>query len=466
MDIKRPFSESEWLATPEAVRQYIEALEQTLIELLTKAQQHEKRIAELENRLDQDSQNSSKPPSSDSPYRKPRPKAKKKKKSRKRGGQKGHKGHRQELLEPTEVINIKPQRCGCGWRCSQPQRLKAYYTHQYIELPKIQMNVTHLVLHKGKCSRCGKTVKATLPREFRSGYGPRFSAMIAELSGAHGASRQTVQSFCRSVLNVAISTGAIQKVVDRASQAVAPLYEKIGACARSAPVNSIDETSWRQDGRLKWLWTMANKKVCFFKVHDHRSKKAFEELIGRWRGILISDDYHLYTRWVWGRQSCLAHLIRRARALSQRRQQSLQRFGKSLLKELRLLCHWAKAPPSEKQWSEFYSRMLLLLMLYEGADDEAGRLARRVGRELDALWLFLEENGVEHTNNRAERALRFGVLWRKRSNGTQSEKGNRWVERIMSLRQTCRQRALATYPILVDAISCYFKEQQPDLSWV
>jgi transposase len=465
MEFKRLFSEADWLATPEPVGKYIEVLEQTIVDLLVKAQQHEKRIAELEKRLNLDSQNSSKPPSSDSPYRKPRPKAKKTKKSKKRGGQKGHKGHRRQLLEPSKILDLKPLRCRCGHDCTQPHGLKPYYTHQYIELPKIQLNVTHLVLHKGKCRRCGKTVKAGLPRQYGSGYGPRFSAMIAELSGSHGVSRQAVQSFCHSVLDLSISTGAIQKVIDRTSQAIAPLYEKIGDCARIQAVNGIDETSWRQGGQLKWLWTMASRKVCFFKVHNNRSKKAFEETVGRWRGILISDDYHLYTQWV-KRQSCLAHLIRKARALSEHQKESVQRFGKNLVKELQLLCHWAKAPPDEKQWTDFYSRLLLLLMLHESADDDAGRLSRRVAGELDSLWLFLEENAVEPTNNRAERALRFGVLWRKRSNGTQSEKGNRWVERMLSLRQTCRQRALATYPILVDAISCCFKEQRPDLSWI
>ena len=144
----------------------------------------------------------------------------------------------------------------------------------------------------------------------------------------------------------------------------------------------------------------------------------------------------------------------------------MRRFGKNLLTQLQLLCSWAHAPPSEKQWSEFYSGLILLLILFEGADDDAGKLARRVGKEMDSLWVFLEKNGVEPTNNRAERALRFGVLWRKRSNGTQSDKGNRWVERILSLKQTCRQQALAPFPILVDAISAYFKERQPDLSWI
>ena len=102
----------------------------------------------------------------------------------------------------------------------------------------------------------------------------------------------------------------------------------------------------------------------------------------------------------------------------------------------------------------------------KGPDDGTGQLARSLLKEMDSLWVFLEENGVEPTNNRAERALRFGVIWRKRSNGTQSDKGNRWVERILSIKQTCRIKAQPVFPILVDAIRAYFKEQQPNLGWL
>ena len=109
---------------------------------------------------------------------------------------------------------------------------------------------------------------------------------------------------------------------------------------------------------------------------------------------------------------------------------------------------------------------MLLLLLFEAAEDDAGRLAREVLREIDSLWVFLDEAGVEPTNNRAERALRFAVLWRKRSNGTQSEKGNRWVERLLSFRQTCRLRKQPTFPLLADAVKAYFKEQPPNLGWL
>jgi hypothetical protein len=91
---------------------------------------------------------------------------------------------------------------------------------------------------------------------------------------------------------------------------------------------------------------------------------------------------------------------------------------------------------------------------------------QQIEKQLESLWVFLDENGVEPTNNRSERALRYAVLWRKRSHGTQSDKGNRWVERILSLKQTCRMRALPMFPILANAIRAYFKEQTPDLEWV
>lgn len=201
-------------------------------------------------------------------------------------------------------------------------------------------------------------------------------------------------------------------------------------------------------------------------IHPNRSKEAFLQLIDDWKGILISDNYGVYVNWVNKRQTCLAHLIRKAKGLAERKNESIRNFGECILKELHLLCHWAKKPPDEKQWTDFYSRLFLLLILHEGADDEAGQLARSIGKEIESLWVFLDENGVEPTNNRSERALRFAVLWRRRSNGTQSDKGNRWVERILSLRQTCRIRALPVFPILVNAIDAYFKDQIPDLQWV
>ena len=464
MEAKRPFSKLDWFSTPESVKAYIVHLEQLIGQMQQRLHLLEKRTEKLEVQTKKNSQNSSKPPSSDSPFNKSKMKTKKSK--RKRGAQKGHKGHQQQMLEPTKVENIIPEGCDCGRLVIDPDSIKPFYTHQHIELPEIKVDVTHYILNQGKCKCCGKTVKAKIPAEFSSGYGPRLSAVIAELSGSHGASRETVQDFCHSILGFPISTGGIQRVIDRTSQAIESIYNEIGDQARKAKVNGVDETSWLQSGKLQWLWTMANNVVAFFMIHPNRSKEAFLQLIDDWKGILISDDYGVYVNWVNKRQRCLAHFIRKAKGLAERENESIKAFGENILKELRLLCHWSKKPPDQKQWANFYSRFLLLLMLYEGADNDAGQLARSIGKELESLWVFLDENGVEPTNNRSERALRFAVLWRKRSNGTQSDKGNRWVERILSLKQTCRMRALPVFPILVNAIDAYFKDQTPDLQWV
>jgi transposase len=464
MEVKRPFSDKHWLDTPEPVKAYIIQLEQLIGQMLKKQDELEKRIEKIEAHSKMNSQNSSKPPSSDNPFK--RPKKESKKSKRKRGAQKGHNGHQQQMLAPTDTKIVLPDVCSCGHLSLDPDSVTPFYTHQHIELPEIKLDVTHLVLHQGTCTYCGKTVKAVVPNQLASGYGPRLSAVICELSGSHGASRETVQDFCQSVLGLPISTGGIQRVIDRMSNAIKPIYTAIGDQARQQEVNGIDETAWYKSGKLHWLWAMVNSMVAFFMIHPNRSKEAFLQLIEDWRGILISDHYGVYVNWVNKRQACLAHLIRKAKALAERKDESIKQFGKSILKELRLLCHWARKPPDEKQWTDFYSRLILLLMLHEGADDEAGQLARSVGGQLESLWVFLEENGVEPTNNHSERALRFAVLWRKRSYGTQSDKGNRWVERMLSLKQTCRIRGLSVFPILANAIDSYFNDKVPDLLWI
>jgi len=170
MEPKRPFSSLDWAATPQPVRQYITYLEQTIVSLVARIEEHEKRIEQLEVRTKKNSQNSSKPPLSDGPFKKPEKKGRIGK--RKRGGQKGHKIYQQQMLEPSDTKVILPTICGCGRYDLDPTTLEPYYTHQHIELPEIQVDVTHFILHKGKCNHCGKTVRAVVPKKHQSGYGP------------------------------------------------------------------------------------------------------------------------------------------------------------------------------------------------------------------------------------------------------------------------------------------------------
>ena len=434
---------------------------QLIMYLLAVIRQQAARITALEARMSQTSDTSDRPPSSDPPFvqRADHPGA-----QGKPGAKPGHLGHRQARLEPTEVIRVRPEVCPCGQR-DFPETTP-YHTHQVIELPAIQMAVTHVMLHKTRCPRCGRLLKAELPAAHRYGYGPRLTALIGELSGPQRASRRAVQEFCASVLGVPISRGAIQRMVDRVSEAISPHYEAIATQARTAKVNYIDETAWYQHGLLAWLWVMANTTVALFTVQASRSQAAFEALVERWAGLLVSDGYGPYRRWLHGRQTCLAHLIRRARGLSERHDPELARFGRRALAELQRLVHWAHAPPTTGDVQTWYARMVHVLADHRQRRDEAGTFARTLERELGALWTFVVEEGVEPTNNRAERALRFAVLWRKISQGSYNAKGDRWVERILSLRETCRLRGIPTFPVLVEAVTCSFNGQPPDVAWI
>jgi transposase len=416
------------------------------------------RIEELEAKLNQNSSNSNKPPSSDSPFTPKLEAPKKPKKPRKR------KGHRQQCLRPTELTELHPAHCSCG--CREVDEQEPYYIHQVIELPEIKATVRHIFLYRGWCRACGKTVKAHIPHELRTGFGPRFCALVAELAAVHGNSRRAVQDFLFSVIGTPVSQGAVQNILDRVSRAVAPHYEAIGEAVRCAPVNHVDETTWKRNKALEWLWLMCNSTAAFFMLHRNRSQAAFHALIQDWQGILVSDGYVVYQQWAYGRQSCLAHLIREAKGLSERHNPALSRPGAWAMKELRLLCRMAKTRPSVGQWNMFYARLIRLIGLYREQPDEAGRFVRRLQREIDSLWLFLQEQGVCPTNNHAERTLRFAVLWRKRSFGTRVEKGNSFVERLLSLRQTCRLQGKRTFPILVDAMQAFLLGNRPNLHWI
>jgi transposase len=174
MEKKRPFTDLEWHLTPEPVRHYILYLEQALADMAGRVsvlenhiQDNEKRLEKLEVRAKKNSRNSSKPPSSDSPFNRSGRKKKGKKSKRPKGGQKGHKAHRQQMLTPTESHVLMPERCRCGNTDLSTSRMEPFYTHQHIELPEIRLQVSHFVLHRCHCPRCGKTVKAVLPEPAR-----------------------------------------------------------------------------------------------------------------------------------------------------------------------------------------------------------------------------------------------------------------------------------------------------------
>jgi transposase len=253
-------------------------------------------------------------------------------------------------------------------------------------------------------------VQSVLPEGQASGYGPRLTAFVGEMAGMVSTSRSAVQALCASVFSIPLSKGAIQNMVDRVSEAIVPHYDLIGQMARSAVVNHLDETSWLTQGDQQWLWVMTNPLVAYFQIHPTRSKTAFAQLIADWRGLLVSDDYGVYCSWKGLRQTCLAHLIRMAKGLSEHLRAGIAAFGRRVHAELQRLCHMSTERPTVGQWRAWYARFSHLIASTTGRQDKAGTFAHRLEREKESLWVFLDVPGVEPTNNAAERAHRFAVL--------------------------------------------------------
>jgi transposase len=223
------------------------------------------------------------------------------------------------------------------------------------------------------------------------------------------------QPCCSSVLGVPMSWGAIQQVVDRVTRAIDPPSTLRATQARQAPGNASDATPWYGANALAWLWVMAREQGALSLSHPRRSQEAFFALIEAWAGLWVRDGDGGDQSWVHARQPCWAPLIRPARGLAARPPPVWAACGAWALVAWQRWCQMAKAPPTGGAWRAWDARLCQLLNQYPERVDDAGRFARRLLRELDSLWGFRSHHGVEPTNNRGERARRFGVPWRKRS---------------------------------------------------
>ena len=405
-------------------------------------------IEELKRRLDMNSQNSSKPPSSDGPDTK----ARKKKGDGKRrpGGQPGHEGHHRELLpveQVDKVTGVKPSACEhCGRKVNgedpQPER------HQVWEIPAIQPYVEEFQLHELWCRDCGKFTRASLPEGVPAGaFGPRLQATIALLSGVYRLSKRSVESVLADFFHIPICLGSICACEAAVSAALAQPVHEAWEAAQSAEVLHADEAGWRQANTKAWLWVAVTGTATVFMIHAKRGQVAARELLGAFCGVLVSDRWGGYNFYAGLRQWCWAHLRRDFTAFSEYPGKAGE-IGAALLEHCEQMFHWwHRVRDGTLKRSTFRQYLWQLRADIEGLLREGTccghkkmeRSCKRLVNEAKYLWTFVDVEGVEPTNNAAERAVRPGVQWRKGSLGTHSAAGSRFVERIMTAATTCKQ---------------------------
>jgi len=431
-------------------------------ELRQRVAQLEARVQQLEALLARNSGNSSRPPSSDPPGSPPP--ALPKRTGRKRGGQPGHDKHDRPLVPPEKVTRthaLKPQaceRCGTALHGQDPEPDR----HQVVEIPKAVADVDEYQIHTLTCDACGASTRASLPAGVPTGhFGPRLQAIVAVSSGAYKMSKREIEQMVEDFFGVPISLGSVANLEQATSEAIAAAVAEVAKAIQKEPVVHSDETGWYERSQRAWLWGAIASTMALFLIRASRGAKVAKELLGAtFAGILVSDRWSAYA-WVdtARRQLCWAHLLRQFRGFQDRGPEA-ERIGSSLELLTEVMFHfWHRVRDGTMTRASFRTRMEslrphIVAWLEQGASCAVPRVAGRCREILalePALWTFVFVEGVEPTNNAAERILRPGVLWRKRSFGTDSPNGSRFVERILTVVTTLRLQKRNVLDYVTDA---------------
>jgi transposase len=456
------------LTTDLIARQPPEA-QQIILALLAHIQVLQRRIAELEQRLPKTPQNSSVPPSTQHPHAKPP--AGKARSKKKPGGQPGHAKQARPLVPTTQcdaIVPVKPATCR---RCAGPLTGDdpTPWRHQVWELPVIRPLITEYQLHRLTCAGCGETTCAPLPAGVPVGQsGPRLVAFAALLMAYFRQSKRRTALFLQTLLQQPRCPALAVKLQQQATTALRPAYEELAAALPSQEHLGGDETPTKEGTAKAWLWTFVARCFTVFTIRPSRAATAVTELLtAAFTGVISCDRAKMY--WQVGRvQWCWAHLQRDFRALAESPDGVVKRLGHDLLRQTRELFRlWARCRDGTIRRATFRRQMrpvrrrvesLLLRGQFSGRSPVVG-MCRELRAHRDWLWTFVEQEGIEPTNNASERALRHAVIWRKLSFGTQSAEGSRFVETMLTVIETCRQQSRDVLEYVTAAVQSHFAGQ-------
>jgi len=456
-----------------------EATVAVLLQLSAAVEELKKRVEKLEEALARrstNSSNSSKPPSSDGITKPPgKRRAQEGETKRKPGGQRGHKGVTRELFPEDQVTTIeklypkKCKKCGSSLPDTPPVDILAPEPrrHQQLDIPPKSLLINEYQQHGCRCS-CGTTTWAELPPEAVDGFGPRLAASVAYLTGCHRISRRGNHEIAEAVHGLPISPASVCGVLDEAGQAVEDTYEELACALPDLPFVNGDETGWLVGRILSWLWIFVAPMFVVFRIGPRSSKTVTEMLGESFGGILCCDRFSAYIKAHKGVfQFCWAHLIRNFKGLADTcPKEDTRNFSRWMLAEAkRLFAIWHRFRGGDITRSELIrlsvpirSRMVRCLKKYSASETaKVRKFAARLLACQDGLFTFLYHEGVEPTNNSAERGVRPAVMWRRICQGNKTEKGARITERLLTVTQTCRMQGIDPIEFLADAILAYRK---------
>lgn len=433
-------------------------------------------IAELERKLaaaTKNSSNSSKPPSSDIVKpRKKKPAVGKKK----RGGRKGHKRHQRQAIPEYELDWLTQYSYDCCPDCGGPVQVDTENPVSTLQQIEVVAKPTEATEHQSLqcyCAACQKSHTCPIPPEVRKAglCGPELTSIIGFLKGACHASFSTIRRYLRDVYDLRLSRGMLQKIIDKVSAAIAPIYDGLFDNLTVQPVLNVDETGHRDSGQKMWTWCFRADGFTVFRIDQRRSSEVLLEVLGKeFDGVIGCDYFSAYHKYRGltdcAVQFCFAHLIRDLRFLKEHSSGRTHGWSGRLLDAIRDM--FRVIHDREKLGERFEGeledaamRVLMRAQYFVPDDPKAQNLARRFEEHGDDYLRFLTTPGLEPTNNLAERAIRFVVIDRRITQGSKSEKGQRWLQRIWTLIATCEQRDESLFDCLRAAVKQHLAGEPP-----
>ncbi len=448
----------------------------------------ERRLQELEEKLakaEKNSSNSSKPPSSDivNPTKCDKKTAKKTGKKRKQGGQPGHRRHERTPFTEDQIDTFWELRfhdCpGCGGKLQDDPTLEPKKLQQ-VEFVGIPLRVEEHQRVGQRCTQCDQVHYVAWPEDLvRAGLvGPRLTAFIGFLKGACHMSFTSIRKFLRDVVKVTISRGQLRKLIAKVSGSLADPYEELLRLLPQQNQVNVDETGHKDNGQRMWTWCFRASLFTLFKISPSRGSKVLLEVLGtEFSGTIGCDYFSAYRKYMRLNdhvmvQFCLAHLIRDVKFLVDHPNSRNRAYGRRVLEAIRSL--FRVIHRREEMTETGFARRLRSVadQLQHQATyrvppiKEAQNLAERFRKHGEQYLHFITTPGVEPTNNLAEQAIRFVVIDRKITQGSRSEAGQKWLERIWTVTATCAQTGCSVFDFLTDAVIASFQGQSaPSLAY-
>jgi transposase len=408
--------------------------------------QLEERIAQLEKNSD----NSSKPPSSD--QNKPIRVAVRSKVKRKQGGQPGHKKHTRTPFAAEQVDKVYEYTLK-GKDALGLEPLDDWHIVQQITLPKKLYYVTEHRARKYLNPQTNKIVIAPLPADIIKGglFGADITALTAFLKGDGHMSITTIQTFFAEFMGIKVSRGLLCKKINSVSVALGQAYYKLLARLPQEKVIGIDETGHKDNGKKHWTWCFQTPSFSLFHIDQSRGSKVLFDILGYdFAGLINCDYFGAYRKYFRMTESiiqfCLAHLIREIRFIAELTCQTARKWAKDLLKLLKEL--FKTRYKTEKYTSAGLIQKMerikarFLDKVRRPPDNKfATKLCRRfVAGDAENYFRFVNDPEIEPTNNGTEREIRHTVIDRRITYGTRGSAGMRWCERIWTTIATCKKQ--------------------------